>query len=490
MREELAAAGASDRALLTQETGRRDAVRALGAAAAAMLATQTLGAIDASAADKKNSNGRHTSARNRNKNGKTKPDTSGGPASPDDSANTGDAGEALDGAAMDGDGLVTAEKKGKAGPTGPTGPTGAAGIRSTAANTFAGTSAGGNTTTGNFNTAVGSEALFANTTGNFNTAVGREALRNATASSNTAVGQAALQANTTGSGNTAVGRDALHDNTLGPSNTAIGQSALRSNTIGTLNTAVGAGALIINTSGNTNTALGNGTLSHNTVGADNTAVGESALRDNTTGNRNTALGIQALISTNFTNTTGVGANSEVTGDNQVQLGDSATNTYYYNSIQARSDLRDKADVRDTALGLDFITALRPVDFRWDLREDYRPPMPDAPGPEVDYAAQAAYAGKLEQWRGANKLANIHHDGSKTRGRYHHGLIAQEVADVIARTGIDFGGYQDHTVKGGDDVRSLGYEELIAPLIKAVQELAAENAQIRARLAAIEASPAG
>ncbi len=40
-------------------------------------------------------------------------------------------------------------------------------------------------------------------------------------------------------------------------------------------------------------------------------------------------------------------------------------------------------------------------------------------------------------------------------------------------GVDFGGYQDHSVKGGDDVLSIGYEEMIAPLIKAIQELKAE-----------------
>ncbi|MGH2615508.1 MAG: hypothetical protein ACRDJC_09740, partial [Thermomicrobiales bacterium] len=50
------------------------------------------------------------------------------------------------------------------------------------------------------------------------------------------------------------------------------------------------------------------------------------------------------------------------------------------------------------------------------------------------------------------------------------------------------------VKGGDDVLSLGYEEFIAPLIKAVQELAArnedlaaENARILERLTALEAT---
>jgi hypothetical protein len=65
--------------------------------------------------------------------------------------------------------------------------------------------------------------------------------------------------------------------------------------------------------------------------------------------------------------------------------------------------------------------------------------------------------------------------------------------------IDFGGFQDHSVKGGDDVLTLGYIELIAPLIKAVQEqqaqigsqqsaMAAQQEQIDAllvRLAALE-----
>jgi hypothetical protein len=50
------------------------------------------------------------------------------------------------------------------------------------------------------------------------------------------------------------------------------------------------------------------------------------------------------------------------------------------------------------------------------------------------------------------------------------LIAQEVKSVMDNKGIDFGGYQDHSVKGGEDVLSLGYSELIAPLIKAIQEL--------------------
>jgi hypothetical protein len=98
-----------------------------------------------------------------------------------------------------------------------------------------------------------------------------------------------------------------------------------------------------------------------------------------------------------------------------------------------------------------------------MREDYRPP---APGPNATPEEIAA-------WQEACKLANITHDGTHTRTRYHHGLIAQEVKQTMDAMGVDFGGYQDHTIKGGDAVLSLGYEELIAPLIKAIQELKAE-----------------
>jgi hypothetical protein len=40
-------------------------------------------------------------------------------------------------------------------------------------------------------------------------------------------------------------------------------------------------------------------------------------------------------------------------------------------------------------------------------------------------------------------------------------------------GVDFGGYQDHKINGGEDVLSIGYDEMIAPLVKAIQELKAE-----------------
>ena len=139
-------------------------------------------------------------------------------------------------------------------------------------------------------------------------------------------------------------------------------------------------------------------------------------------------------------------------------------------MQSRSDARDKAEIRDTVLGLDFINAIRPVDYKLDMREDYRIELGDNPTEE-----------QLE----ANKLANIQTDGTHTRKRYHHGVIAQEVAAVVDTLGIDFGGFQDHSKTGGDDVLSIGYEEFIAPLIKAVQELSTRVKELEGKAVQFE-----
>ena len=206
---------------------------------------------------------------------------------------------------------------------------------------------------------------------------------------------------------------------------------------------------------------------YNVSGTYNTAIGENALR-NSTSDSNTALGAKAGEAiTNFINTTCLGYGTAVTNSNQVQLGDGATIPYAYQALSLRSDLRDKTEVRDTVLGLDFINELRPVDYKWDMREDYKTEMPTQ-GELSDEDFKIA----MDEWLEFVKLDNLTHDGTHTRTRYHHGLIAQEVQDVIEASGVDFGGFQDHSVNGGQDVMSIGYTELIAPMIKAIQELTA------------------
>jgi hypothetical protein len=373
-------------------------------------------------------------------------------------------------------------------------------------------------TTGYQNTANGMQALYSNTTGYQNTANGMQALySNTTGYQNTANGMYALYRNITGYNNTADGMYALYLNQVGVDNVSLGTNSLYSNSKSTVATAiVTGGQYIILTLGTTDFTLVGASV--NTVGVTFTANATAGLGTGTVAgvaSNNTALGYQALYANEiYQNVTGVGANTAVTGSNQVQLGDSATTTYAYGAVQDRSDIRDKADVRDTTLGLAFIESLRPVDFKWDKREDYRtqPPVkPEYPvkpsqpvrvdslqlkgGLDADYRTHidaewqttldvfeadykaltdivdAEFAIIHDEWLNANKLVNITHNGTHKRSRYHHGVIAQEVP-------AEFGGLQNHSLKGGDDVWSVGYEEFIAPLIKAVQELSSENKMLK------------
>lgn len=313
------------------------------------------------------------------------------------------------------------------------------GAGSVSSNTVLGASALNSNTTGTVNTAVGSSALYFNQTGVSNSAFGYEALYNNTATGNSAFGASSQRGTTSGEYNASLGESSLRLNTTGSYNCALGVSAARTNSTGSSNCAFGVGALYTNSTSNNNTAIGDSAL-YSAVTGGNTAVG--------------AVSLNSINATNtWTNCSALGYSADVTGSNQVQLGNSSTTTYAYGSVQNRSDARDKADVRPTQLGLSFICLLRPVDFKWDYREDYK---------EIRTGAD-----------GKPQIINLPRDGSKKRSRYHHGLIAQEVKAVLDGLGVDFGGFQDHSVRGGQDVMSIGYMELIGPLIKAVQELKAE-----------------
>ena len=268
-----------------------------------------------------------------------------------------------------------------------------------------------------------------------------------------------------GPANTVAGFDAFGPAATSSANfiTAYGYGALKACTSPSFNTGIGALCLQSLTTGGNNTAIGAEALGRATTPESCTAIGRFSLFKLLSGSQNTGLGQRAgefnsdgSDNTSRNNCTYVGSDTRASGDNQVQLGDGSTTTYAYGAIQNRSDARDKTDVRDTVLGLDFIKALRPVDFRWDYRDDYFEEV----------------AVTLEDGTTSSKLTAITKDGSRARGRFHHGLIAQEVKDVLLEKRVDFGGYQDHRIRGGSDVLSLGYTEFIAPLIKAVQELSA------------------
>lgn len=210
-----------------------------------------------------------------------------------------------------------------------------------------------------------------------------------------------------------------------------------------------------------------------------TATGHSALSNHSDplkGNC-TANGYLAMTSmqdltpcVSVENSSGFGYQARVSGDNQVQLGNSATTTYVFGTVQNRSDRRDKTDVNDTVLGIDFIMGLRPVDGRWDLRDDYVEEYQVQIG--IDENAEPVFE---------NRYREIPKDGSKARKRLHHWFIAQEVKELCDKLGVEFGGYQDHKVLGGSDVLTLGYDEFIPPAVKAIQQCWEEIQSIKGRL---------
>jgi hypothetical protein len=103
-----------------------------------------------------------------------------------------------------------------------------------------------------------------------------------------------------------------------------------------------------------------------------------------------------------------------------------------------------------ALGLDFIRKLNPVTYRWKPTQ-----------------ARVEMANGID-----GKPVEITVPG-ETPVRQHQGLIAQEVAAVCTQIGVEFGGYKNtaHNEPEREAVHMLDYAQFIAPLIRAVQELA-------------------
>ncbi len=322
-------------------------------------------------------------------------------------------------------------------------------------NTATGTAALSDNTIGNYNTAFGSEALSSNTTGNDNTASGYAALRsNITGSLNTATGKSALYTNTTGSSNTANGYFTLVRNTIGNNNSATGRNALNNNTIGNNNTAMGFGALDANTTGENNTANGVGSLDKNIVGNSNTAIGRDALF-NSTGNNNTAVGRGALSGvTTGINNTAIGFDAQIavpTNSNQVRIGNGAVALA---SVQVAwtttSDNRWKSNIQKSNLGLDFIKQLNPVFYtRKDVQDN----------------------------EGKPKILE-----TTTNPTTEYGFIAQELESTLNKFNA-----KNNGIISKDDAGMLGvrYNDLLAPMVKAMQEQQMIIEELKARILALE-----
>lgn len=387
--------------------------------------------------------------------------------------------------------------------------------------------------------AVGRGAGFSATSVNNSTFVGYHAGYAPTnTGQNTAIGSLAMAGGGAGpnNGSVAVGYKALNDS-MGNSSVAIGAEAIGGNNRANLDFCVAIGWQAMYTPGANNigdiiaigrealkvvaapqcVAIGGGSQQTTTSGGYNVSLGHNTLNGLTTGNSNTALGHQAGVSENRNGCTYLGKYSSCTGDDQIQLGGSGSTPYAYASLQIRSDARDKTDIQPDSLGLDFLELIPVRSWRWNMREDYRTITPRVVAPprveertvkkEVspaklvleeyrDEAGVTQYRTVLKEavYEDVVELVNIpaveefdvvfdadaHAAASKARSRRHRGVIAQELKAVMDANGIDFAGFQHHSVKGGDDVMTVSMESFVPVLIKAVQELSARVKQLEAR----------
>jgi hypothetical protein len=327
-------------------------------------------------------------------------------------------------------------------------------------------------TTGYENSAFGVGSLLTNNTGHDNSAFGFYSLvLNSSGNSNSAFGANSLRYNTTGYQNSAFGANSLYNNSDGANNSACGYYSLYSNISGGSNCAFGYWALRANVGGNNNAAFGVNSLDANTSGGQNSAFGRNALGTDSTGSYNSAFGYDALaISTNSfnsafghdagstlttgTNVTCIGNDAQpytAATSNEIVLGNSSIGTLRCNTstISALSDARDKKNIQDLNLGIDFLMKVKPRLFNWDRREWYE-----------------------------NKVT----DGSKMEKTPTAGFIAQELDQVQTAEHAE---WLKLVLKNNPDRLEATSGNLLPVMVKAIQQLKAENDELKAKLAQFE-----
>jgi hypothetical protein len=164
--------------------------------------------------------------------------------------------------------------------------------------------------------------------------------------------------------------------------------------------------------------------------------------------------VPTTISLNIPTSTGYGVNSNwyPLANNLHSLGQptdanvGVTSNRFWKTIYSNtgtintSDQRLKTDIVSSTLGLNFINELNPVSYKF-----------------IEGSKQVV----------DGNVVSI--PGSRT----HYGLIAQEVKEVLDASGVeDFAGWVKMDMDEEDSMQGLRYDQFVAPLIKAVQELTA------------------
>lgn len=322
----------------------------------------------------------------------------------------------------------------------------------TGANNFLGAyHAGYALTTGSNNVAIGNGALDAATTGGVNIAIGQDAMGSGiatvTSGNNIALGYRAGYTLDSGVSNVAIGDRASTSMTYGGSNVTIGPTSGQYLN-GSRSVALGSTALrgdpTLQATGDDNIGIGTQTGQSLTTGATNFFAGYQSGRLVTTGSNNVFAGnLAGDATTTGSNQIVIGYNadaSSATVSHEITLGNASITTLrcQVTTITSLSDARDKTDIQPLNAGLEFVEALNPVSFTWNMR-----------------------------------------DGGKV-GEADTGFIAQDLQSAQATTGVSIPGL---VYDVNPDKLEAGYGKLIPVLVQAIKDLSAKVNLLEAQLEA-------
>jgi len=176
---------------------------------------------------------------------------------------------------------------------------------------------------------------------------------------NISIGDVSTMPLVSGGSNIGVGFNSLVSLTSGTGNLGIGESTGLNVDTSSLNTFLGysAGSAInASSTGNNNTAIG-ALAGYDVLGSDNTLLGYNAGGMNSvSGSNNILIGFQSTT-------------AALNSNNSITLGNSSNTILRcaVTSITSLSDARDKKDIKELGAGLEFVEALRPVEFTWNDR---------------------------------------------------------------------------------------------------------------------------
>ena len=183
----------------------------------------------------------------------------------------------------------------------------------------------------------------------------------------------------------------------------------------------------------------------NTTGDGNTFIGKDAGDNSTTASYNTLIGFRSRANS------ATGSNQIVIGTGNATLtsggltrftvGDGSNNSHIAlgasGDWSGTSDERFKKNIKDSNIGLDFITELRPITYQWKNEGD------------IPSWAKNYKEGSTESYRNSNT---------------HHGFVAQEAKAVIDKYPEIANGFQFWS-EDDDGQQNIAYGALMPMMVK-------------------------